>query len=106
MSLDSMSSMGEPTGYDKLSGYMVDDKYTIFRKFRLSANRDLLYLQAELAQLEGEFAALSDRDRNGEGEQKLYDKNWYILSTSENRGREGEQWKKALQIRAKLREYC
>jgi hypothetical protein len=98
--------MGESTGYNKLSGFMVDEKYTIFRKFRLSANRDLLYLQAELAQLEDEFAALSDRDRNGEGEQKLYDRNWHLLSTSEKRGCEGEQWQKALQIRAKVREYC
>lgn len=98
--------MAESTGYIKLSRYMIDDKYTIFRKFGLLANRDLLYLQAELAQLEGESARLSDRDRNGEGEQKLYDKNWSLLSSSEDRGLGGEQWKKALQIRAKLREYC
>jgi hypothetical protein len=98
--------MTESTGYDKLSRYMIDDKYTIFRKFSLLANRDLLYFQAELAQLEDEFARLSDRDRNGEGEQKLYDRNWNLLSSSENRGLEGEQWKKALQIRAKVREYC
>jgi hypothetical protein len=96
----------ETTGYQKLSGFMVDEQYAIFRKFRLLANRDLLYLQAELAQLEAEFADLSDRDRKTEGEQELYDANWYLLSTSKNRENDGHQWEKALEIRTKLREYC
>ncbi len=82
----------ETTGYQKLSGFMVDEQYAIFRKFRLLANRDLLYMQAELAQLEAEFADLSDRDRKTEGEQELYDANWYLLSTSKNRENDGHQW--------------
>jgi hypothetical protein len=96
----------ETTGYQKLSRFMVDEQYAIFRKFRLLANRDLLYLQAELAQLEAEFSDLSDRDRKTEGEQELYDANWYLLSTSKNRENDGQQWEKALEIRKKLREYC
>jgi hypothetical protein len=96
----------ENTGYHKLSRFMVDDQYAIFRKFRLLANRDLLYLQAELAHLEAEFSDLSNRDQKTKGEQELYDANWYLLSTSVNRGHDGQQWEKALQIRKKLREYC
>jgi hypothetical protein len=98
--------MSKRTGYHKLSHFMVDEKYTIFRKFKVSANRDLLYLQAEIAKLEDEFAQLQDRDRNTYGEPKLYDRNWYLLSTAENRGQNSEQWHKILQIRSKLREYC
>lgn len=98
--------MAQTTGYDKLSVYMADDKYAIFRRFKLSANRDLLYLQAELAQLETELTALSSRDQSGKGEERLYGTNWSILSTSETRGESGEQWKKVLQIREKTREYC
>jgi hypothetical protein len=96
----------ETTGYQKLSRFMVDEQYAIFRKFRVLANRDLLYLQAELAQLEAEFAGLSDRDRKTEGEHELYDANWYLLSTSKNRENDGQQWEKALEIRKKLKEYC
>ena len=93
-------------GYHKLSKFMVDEKYAIFRQFKILANRDLLYLQAELAHLEAEFSSLADRDRNTEGEQELYDANWYLLSSSKNREQDGEQWEKAMQIRLKLREYC
>ncbi len=103
---NSNHSKMETTGYQKLSGFMVDEQYPIFRKFRLLANRDLLYLQAELAQLEAELADLSDRDRKTEGEQELYDANWYLLSSSKNRENDGHQWEKALEIRTKLREYC
>ena len=98
--------MIESTGYGKLARFMANDQYTIFRQFKSSANRDLLFLQAELAHLEEEFVALSERDKIVEGEQELHDRNWYLLSTARNRGCGGEQWEKALQIRAKLREYC
>lgn len=95
-----------PTGYDKLARFMLNEQYTIFRQFKSIANRDLLFLQAELAHLEEEFVAISERDKLIEGEQRLYDRNWHLLSTAGNRGCRGEQWEKALQIRMKLREYC
>ena len=98
--------MLEKSGYLKLSSFMVDKQYAIFRKFKILANRDLLYLQAELAHLEAEYSVLSDRDRSTEGEEELYDTNWYLLSSSEGREHDGQQWEKALQIREKLREYC
>jgi hypothetical protein len=104
--LHNLLSKMENVGYHKLSRFMVDEQYAIFRKFRLLANRDLLYLQAELAHLEAEFSDLSDRDRKIEGEQELYDANWELISTSKSRGYDGHQWEKALQIRMKLREYC
>jgi len=98
--------MKELTGYDKLAQFMIDERYAIFRQFKLSANRDLLYLQAELAHLEEEFFRLSETNKNAEGEQELYDRNWQILSTSKTCECGGEQWEKAQQIRTKLREYC
>lgn len=98
--------MAYPTGYAKLATFMAGEQYEIFRKFKSSACRDLLYLQAELKELEDEFAALSERDRRTQGEHELYDGNWRLLSTSEARNCGGEQWAKALQIREKLREYC
>jgi hypothetical protein len=104
--LQRLDKMEESSGYDKLARFMVNEQYAIFRQFKSTANRDLLFLQAELAHLEEEFAALSGRDKVVDGEQELYNRNWYLLSTSRLRGCGGEQWDKALQIRMKLREYC
>ena len=98
--------MAQSTGYQKLADFMAGEQYEIFRKFRSSACRDLLYLQAELTELEDEFAALSEHDRQVQGEQELYNGNWHLLSTSKLRNCGGAQWEKALQIREKLREYC
>ncbi|KAH6713001.1 hypothetical protein BKA61DRAFT_675254 [Leptodontidium sp. MPI-SDFR-AT-0119] len=97
--------MTESSGYHLLSSYMVDEHYEIFRQFKLQANRDLLYLQAELVQLEDELLTIVDRDRKLDGEQKHYDYNWHLLSTSQSRCGDGEQWEKILQIRNKLKEY-
>jgi len=98
--------MTSTTGYDKLARFMDNEQYAVFRKFKSLANRDLLYLQAELVHLEGEFAIISEKDRNATSEEGLYDRNWQLLSTSKTRELEGKQWEKALEIRAKLREYC
>jgi hypothetical protein len=98
--------MAASTGYHKLATFMASEQYEIFRKFKASACRDLLYLQAELVELEEEFAVLSERDRKVQGERELYSGNWRLLSTSDARNCGGDQWKKHLQIREKLREYC
>lgn len=44
--------------------------------------------------------------KSRKGSQRLYDRNWHLLSTSKSRCHDGEQWKKILQIRNKLKEYC
>jgi hypothetical protein len=93
-------------GYTKLASFMADEQYEILKLFRSTALRDLLFLQAELIQLEEEYAAIGEVDRNTDGENRLYDRNWRLLSTSESRNFGGHQWQKALEIRAKLREYC
>lgn len=87
-------------GYTKLAGFMVDEQYEIVKLFRSAAVRDLLFLQAELIQLEEEYKLIGEVDNTPDCD-RLYDRNWRILSISE-----GGQWEKALEIRAKLREYC
>lgn len=98
--------MSVSTGYDKLAHFMVSEQYAIFRQFKASANRDLLFLQAELVHLEEEFSRIAELDRKAAGEEALYDRNWQLLSTSRNRDMGGKQWEIALEIREKLREYC
>ncbi|KAG9231967.1 hypothetical protein BJ875DRAFT_443610 [Amylocarpus encephaloides] len=77
--------MSTSNGYGKLAQFMAKNDYTILRQFRSIANRDLLYLQAELAVLEQEHASLVNRDGSLMGEQQLYDGNWEILSSSPTR---------------------
>lgn len=98
--------MGNVTGYDKLAQFMENEQYAIFRQFKLSANRDLLYLQAELVHLEDEFSKISSKDKDSKGDEGLYACNWRLLSSAQDRQCDAQQWKKALEIRAKLREYC
>lgn len=94
------------TGYTKLSQFMTDRKYVIFRKFQDLAARDLLYIQAELVQLSIEFDEAAQNDRESDDDRQHYDREWWYLSNSELRGLDSEQWKTAMKIRRKLREYC
>jgi hypothetical protein len=94
------------TGYAKLAQFIADQQYAIIRKFQHLAAHDLLYLQAELVQLEIEYSDAAQLDRECDDERKFYDREWWHLSNSKRRGFKGEQWDLALKIRAKLREYC
>jgi hypothetical protein len=100
--------MSSTKGYAKLSSFMVRERYAIFRQFEELACQDLLYRQSELVHLEKELheAAERDRDTGRENEEKLYSVDWRRLSTSDQRGSSSNQWAKALEIRAKLEDYC
>ncbi|TAQ90370.1 hypothetical protein B7494_g1321 [Chlorociboria aeruginascens] len=91
-------------GYSKLSHFMSESNYMIFKQFRATAVRDLLFLQAELVHLEKDYQKIAKRDRDTEGKSRDYDLNWYILSNPEN-GITSEQWKVSKQIRATLEQY-
>ena len=80
---------------------MITENYPIFRQFRETAARDLLYLQAELVHLESEYQKVSkvDRESGNDDERHLYAFEWWHLSQSGNRGLGGEQWALALDIR-------
>jgi hypothetical protein len=94
------------TGYTKLGQFMTSKHYAIFRQFQSLAARDLLYLQAELVQLDIEHQHAAQTDRECTDERQYNDREWWHLSNSGPRGLGGEQWASALKIRMKLREYC
>ena len=93
-------------GYCHLATLMSRSPETaIFRGFKMLNAQNLLYLQAELTELELELKALRERDRSMTHPNcQRYHKNWYLLSRSKRDG-DGEQWAKALEIRTKLQEY-
>ncbi|OTA94639.1 hypothetical protein M434DRAFT_383139 [Hypoxylon sp. CO27-5] len=91
----------EPRGYPKLASFMVHHNHVIAKQFRELAVRDILYLQAELCDLQYDFNHQSIKDINSQDEKtQVHDREWYLLSHAG-----GRQWQLALQIRGKLREY-
>ena len=94
------------TGYTQLADFMVSREHVMLRQYRELAVRDLLYLQAELCDLQYDHAQQAQVDARQEDERRLYDREWWHLQSDELRGGEGKQWQLALQIRKKLREYC
>ncbi|KAI0834736.1 hypothetical protein F5Y06DRAFT_306613 [Hypoxylon sp. FL0890] len=94
----------KPRGYSKLASFMVRRNHVMVKQFRELAIRDLLYLQAELCDLQYDFNHQSMKDLHSQDERtKLYDREWCHLSHAAGGG--GRQWQLALQIREKLREY-
>ncbi|KAI1411910.1 hypothetical protein F5Y13DRAFT_180515 [Hypoxylon sp. FL1857] len=96
----------QPRGYPKLANFMVHHNHVMVKQFRELAVRDLLYRQAELCDLQYDFDHQSVQDANSQDEKKqLYDREWCHLSHGGGGDSSGKQWKLALQIREKLREY-
>jgi hypothetical protein len=94
------------SGYTKLASFMAEKDHTLIRKYQHLAVRDLLYLQAEICQLESEYELVAKRDSTASDDRRYYDRDWFQLESSQRRDLGGEQWRLALDIRLKLREYC
>jgi hypothetical protein len=91
-------------GYEKLALLMGrHDEFAMFRRFRALNMQNLLYLQAELTELEDQHKRLVCRD-SGDPNKNYYAKDWWSLSQSDV-DEEREQWEKFLDIRDKLKEY-
>ncbi|KAK0715491.1 hypothetical protein B0H67DRAFT_241578 [Lasiosphaeris hirsuta] len=95
-----------PRGYTKLAKFMVDYEHVMLKQYRELAVRDLLYLQAELCDLQYDYAQQAQLDSQDQNEERRrYDVEWWHLQSEASRGGDGRQWQLALQIRKKLREY-
>ncbi|PVH80362.1 hypothetical protein DL98DRAFT_532145 [Cadophora sp. DSE1049] len=91
-------------GYAKLADLMgndhTDGHFLIFQKFEALSAQNLLYLQAELINLQERLGYLVERDA-GDSEKLILAQDWEALSTAAD----SSQWQKWLEIRVKLREY-
>ncbi|KAK6079539.1 hypothetical protein SCUP234_05708 [Seiridium cupressi] len=91
-------------GYAKLALLMGrHDEVAIFRRFQTLNMQNLLYMQAELAQLEDDLKKLAREDTDSP-DRIYYAKDWWSLSQSPE-DKEKMQWNKCLDIRKKLKEY-
>ncbi|KIX03328.1 uncharacterized protein Z518_06880 [Rhinocladiella mackenziei CBS 650.93] len=93
-------------GYAKVARLMTNHTETAcLRGFKALSCQNLLYLQAELIQLEADHETLATTDRSsGHPKRTLYEKSYRLLSQS-HKDDHDEQFRNWLQIRAKLKEY-
>jgi hypothetical protein len=94
-------------GYPQLASLMgTYPILSIYRRFSVLNARNLLYLQAELVDLEQQLKDYTLEDiQSGDRERKLHARNWYFLSRVPDGGASCAQWYTMLAIRGKLKEY-
>ncbi|TVY73339.1 hypothetical protein LSUE1_G007480 [Lachnellula suecica] len=95
-----------PEGYPQLATLQgTYPQLGIYRRFATLNARNLLYLQAELVDLETSLHDYTREDCESEDpEKRLHSKNWYYLSRSKN-GVLDSQWYTMISVREKLKEY-
>lgn len=94
------------TGYPRLAARMAFRPETaMFRRFDALNMRNLLYLQAELSNMEKDLMEIEQRDKkSGHVNKTRYATNYAFLDYSDNDG-DTDQKDLVMEIRAKLREY-
>ncbi|KAL9080511.1 MAG: hypothetical protein Q9157_000745 [Trypethelium eluteriae] len=97
-------SQNVPAGYPKLGRLMsLIPETAIFRRFGFLNKLDLLYMQAELKDLEEKLIKVQRRDGQSHGDERLYAKDFFFLSdTGEG---DNEQLDLMMDIRKKLEKY-
>jgi hypothetical protein len=93
-------------GYPKLAAKIaVQPEAAIYRRFGALNAQNLLYLQAELTDLEGRLSEQQVLDNNEQkGSKPEYAKNWFFLQDSKVDG-DTEQLDLVLKVRETLKEY-
>jgi hypothetical protein len=93
-------------GYDKLASLIGDyPGLSIYRRFGSLAAKNLLYMQAELVQLEDELKTIAECDHQDPRYADL-GTSWEALRNAPKNGARDLQRQKFLEIRAKITEYC
>lgn len=95
-------------GYAQLAEFMTKTHHGMMRRFKDLSTQNLLYLQAELYQLQfeldGEVTADAQYPRTNE--RSNWDYHWRLLATSGQRpGVDDKRWKTWLKLRERLYEY-
>ena len=94
-------------GYPTLADFIARDKErstSIYRSYHRLTSRNLLYLEAELFELEKRQDELDEQDLKGDLDAKQYARDWSVLSTSDDE-RCVERRKLLTMSRAKIKEY-
>ncbi|TVY41918.1 hypothetical protein LOCC1_G006053 [Lachnellula occidentalis] len=95
-----------PEGYPRLAALQgTYPQLGIYRRFAILNARNLLYLQAELVDLESSLNEYTKEDGESEDSRiRLHNKNWFYLGRK-NDGVLGSQWHTMIRLRKKLKQY-
>ncbi|KAK0744195.1 hypothetical protein B0T18DRAFT_330447 [Schizothecium vesticola] len=96
--------MDKDQGYAKVAALMAKhDEFAMFRRFKKLNCLNLLYLQAEIMELEDSLDTLSATD-GSEAHRKQFASDWQYLSQKQD-NKHHPQWDKVLHLRERLTEY-
>lgn len=99
-------------GYEKLAALLSSSHgLQIFRRFGTLETKNILYLQAELTILEAQLKDIMEQDQGeanaGTLEKRDFLNSWLALKKSDqNPAADNTQYKKVMEIRKCLKEYC
>jgi hypothetical protein len=94
-------------GYNRLAAVIGTDRdLAIFRRFLILNSKNLLYMQGELALLEAELRAIANEDKESK-DPEIAEFEFCIQTLKGPHVCKdgGQQWRKILEIRQKLKEY-
>jgi hypothetical protein len=94
-------------GYSTIADFVARDRErstSIYRSYHRLTSRNLLYLEAELFELEKRHDELDEEDFRGDLTARQYARDWSVLSTSDD-PRCLERRKLLTTSRAKIKEY-
>jgi hypothetical protein len=92
-------------GYERLAGLMANDKgLSIFRSFKKLNAKSLLYLQAEIVNIQTELEQIIEADKSSNDDtREKFSTSVYFLKEGIESG--SEQWAKVLELRELLDKY-
>ncbi|KAI1456510.1 hypothetical protein F4805DRAFT_458716 [Annulohypoxylon moriforme] len=94
-------------GYSKIALFMQDHpEDAMVRRFSALNLQNILYLQAEIIDLERDIEKLeAGNNSSAEDDRRNFAFDWYTLAHIHDTPDSGEQWGKWLQLRKVLKEY-
>ncbi|KAI1772806.1 hypothetical protein F4818DRAFT_443690 [Hypoxylon cercidicola] len=94
-------------GYSKIALFMQDHpEDAIVRRFSALNLQNILYLQAEVINLQRDIDKLeADNNSSVEEDRRDFALDWYTLAHMHNTPESGEQWEKWVQLRKVLKKY-
>ncbi|XDG03573.1 hypothetical protein ABKA04_003188 [Annulohypoxylon sp. FPYF3050] len=94
-------------GYSKIASFMQDHpEDTIVRRFAALNLQNILYLQAEVINLQRDYDKLeADNNSSVEDDRRNFAFDWYTLAHIHDTPGSDKQWEKWQQLRKALKEY-
>lgn len=93
-------------GYQKLADFMSSyPEFAVFKRFEFLNTLNILYLQAELVELEAKLKGFLKEDiESKDGNRNRSARDWYFLA-NEHVAKESKSWETMLRARTLLKEY-